>query len=378
MHRAEAALLSSLDPRRLETVHDWDWLIATARDHGVLPRLERMVRNANGATPEPARRELHARARESADRSLRLTGELVRILDAFSAHGVRALAYKGPTLAVLAYGDLGVRPFRDLDIVVDPAEVDAGRALLEQLGYHTGPLDPPPEQRSGFLALNSEYPYFRANGDIVELHWRLLPCYFAMRIPFATLWERRATVDIAGHALPTLSREDLVLALCAHGSHHGWSRIEWIADVACLASAESGVDWDTVHLRARQLGGARMVAVALHLGHDLFDMEVPRAMVPLSNSPTVGWLAAWVRGRLFERAPSTDAPPELRLFHLGVHQRMRDRARYFFHFARRPGPADWALVHLPRALSPLYYLIRPLRLAWKYGRVLARWMLARP
>src|SRR3989442_13911657 len=111
-----------------------------------------MLRKARGATPEPARRDLRPRARESADRNLRLTSELVRILDACSTHGVRALAYKGPTLAVLAYGDLGLRPFRDLDIVVDPADIDAGRALLQRLGYHTGPLDPPAEEREPFLA----------------------------------------------------------------------------------------------------------------------------------------------------------------------------------------------------------------------------------
>jgi len=378
MHRAEAALLCTLDPRGLETVRDWDWLVATARVHGVLPRLERMVRNANGATPDAVRCELRALARESSDRNLRLAGELVRILDAFSAHGVRALAYKGPTLAVLAYGDLGLRPFRDLDIVVDPTDVAAGRVLLERLGYHTGALDPPPEQRSGFVAFNSEYSYFHANGDIVELHWRLLPCYFGMQIPFATLWERRAPVAVSGRALPTLSPEDLVLALCAHGSHHGWTRLEWIADVGRLARAEAGVDWHTVLVRARQLGGARMVGVALHLGHELFDMEVPGPIAPLSNSLAAGRLAAWVQASIFQHSPSPDMPLRLRLFHLRAQEHWRDRARYLLHVVLRPGLADWALVRLPPLLTPLYYLIRPLRLAWKYGRVLARWMLARP
>lgn len=372
-HRAEAAVLCSLDPSALETVRDWDWLIATARVHGVLPRLERMVRSANGATPEPVRRELQTRARENADRNLRLTAELVRILDAFSAHGgVRALAYKGPTLAMLAYGDLALRPFRDLDIVVDPADVATGRLLLEQLGYHPGPLDPPPAQRNGFVARNSEYSYFRANGDIVELHWRPLPSYFGMRIPFATLWERRAAVAVGGRALPTLSPEDLVLALCAHGTHHGWSRLEWIADVARLARAEAAVDWQTVLLRARQLGGTRMVGVALRLGQELFDLEVPRPIVPLSNSRVVGRLAAWVRTSLFQQDPSPAVPLRLRLFHLRAHERLRDRANYLIECTLRPGPADWALVHLPPALSPLYFLIRPLRLAFKYGRALAR------
>ena len=121
-----------------------------------------------------------------------------------------------------------------------------------------------------------------------------------------------------------------------------------------------------------------MVAVALRLGHQLLDMQVPRLFVPLSESPDVDRLAAWVRASLFQQAPSSDVPIRLRLFHLRAHERLRDRAMYLVYSVLRPGPADWALVHLPRALSPLYYLIRPLRLAWKYGRVLARWMLGKP
>src|SRR2546422_6923977 len=59
--------------------------------------------------------------------------------------------------------------------------------------------------------------------------------------PYTTLFR-----SVGGRALPTLSPEDLVLALCAHGTHHGWSRLEWIADVARLARAEAAVDWQTV------------------------------------------------------------------------------------------------------------------------------------
>ena len=366
-HRAEAALLCTLDPRLLATVRDWDWLIATARVHGVLPRLERMVRNANGATPDPLRVELRARARESADRTLRLTGELFRILDAFTANGVRALAYKGPTLAVLAYGDLALRPFRDLDIVVDPTDVATGRALLERLGYHPDPLDPSCKHQSAFLAHGSECAYLREPDDIVELHWRMLPPYFAMQIPFATLWERRAAVSVGGRAVPTLAREDLVLALCAHGTHHRWDRLEWIADIGRLLRPETGVNWRIVVERARRLGGTRMVGLATRLAADLLVTELPPACATLARERAVAPLAAAVRAALFARNPGPEGGLRVRLFQLRAHTRLRDRVRFLLQVVARPNQADWAVVQLPNALAPLYYLIRPLRLAAKYS-----------
>ena len=77
----------------MEDQLDWAWLLDTARPHGILPLLHRYLSaTANGAVPAPVRDALSERADADARRNLRLTGELVRILDAFSAHGVRALA----------------------------------------------------------------------------------------------------------------------------------------------------------------------------------------------------------------------------------------------------------------------------------------------
>jgi hypothetical protein len=360
-----------MDPRALETVRDWEWLLKAARAHGVLPRLARIVRDANGATPDPVRRELHARARESATRSLRLTGDLIRILDACAARGIRALAHKGPALALLAYGDLALRPSRDLDILVDPADVPAGRALLEQLGYRPGPLDPPPAQRRAFLACGSECVYTR-DDDIVELHWRILPPYFAMRLPFAELWERRAALPLGGRTIPTLSREDLALALCAHGAQHRWERLEWIADVARLLRPAT-VDWSVAAQRARRLGGARMVGLALRLAADLLDAALPVACASLAVDPAVGRLAVAVRDDLVRHTPPSRATSLThRAFHVRVHERLRDRVRYVWQVSITPNLLDWALVRLPAPLAPLYYVIRPVRLAVKYARLLFR------
>jgi putative nucleotidyltransferase-like protein len=51
-------------------------------------------------------------------KNLLVTGELVILLRLFVKHGVNVIPFKGPTLAALAYGDLGLREFGDLDLLI--------------------------------------------------------------------------------------------------------------------------------------------------------------------------------------------------------------------------------------------------------------------
>src|SRR5438067_2363962 len=61
---------------------------------------------------------LRARAREIAARNLYATGELHRLLDVLADAGIAAMPWKGPALAAQLYGNLALRPFLDLDVLV--------------------------------------------------------------------------------------------------------------------------------------------------------------------------------------------------------------------------------------------------------------------
>ena len=61
--------------------------------------------------------------------SFGLAKKLLEILALLDREGVRAIPFKGPTLAVKAYGDLTLRPFSDLDIFVPPGAAEAHRPV---------------------------------------------------------------------------------------------------------------------------------------------------------------------------------------------------------------------------------------------------------
>lgn len=108
----------------------WDALLPLARRHGLLPILRHGLAAAGDrGVPGPVLGRLRAEVREIGVRSLAMTAELVRLLDALRAHGVPALTYKGPALAVVAYESVTRRPFADLDLLVPPDRVTAAQAL---------------------------------------------------------------------------------------------------------------------------------------------------------------------------------------------------------------------------------------------------------
>jgi hypothetical protein len=65
-----------------------------------------------------------------------MAAELSRILRTLEAGGVTALAFKGPTLALLAYGNLALRDSADLDFLVPHHQLASAIEIPSADGYY--------------------------------------------------------------------------------------------------------------------------------------------------------------------------------------------------------------------------------------------------
>ena len=72
--------------------------------------------------------------------------------------------------------------------------------------------------------------------------------------------------------------------------------------------------------------------------------------------------------RLFDHETNWPSMLAVSMLHLKMRERLRDRARYCLRFALATTVGDLTSVRMPRAVFFLYYPLRPLRLAGKYGR----------
>jgi hypothetical protein len=296
-------------------------------------------------------------------RGLRLTGELLALLDTFDRHEVEAIPFKGPVLALQLYADVAARYYGDLDFLVRERQFDKALSLLRARGY-----EPVPEFRRSpslrWLRSDGQCRVLR-DGDAVELHCALGPPGFPIPLDFDGLWSRLESLCVGGRIVRAMSGDDLVLYLAAHGAKHMWERRDWISDFAQLVRTSPELDWDRIAAAAGAHGAERMLLLALRLARDMLGVLPPPALAAgVDGDRRVSALARDVRRRLSDASPSfAEQPWPLRVFQLRAIERVRDRARLACSVFFTPGPAEWAMLRLPRPLSWLYYVVRLIRVA---------------
>ncbi len=347
---------------------DWQQVIRLAEHHSVLPLLYQALCGLSAAVPPDILGDLRQRYQHNARRNLAFTSELFRVLSCLEAHHVPAIPYKGPVLAEAVYGDLALRSFSDLDILVRPADVGSAKAALETLGYTlSSPLSEAEER--AYLATGYEYTFDGPAGrNLLEIQWRILPRFYAIHFDCCELFERAASATVSGRTVRTLSSEDLLLTLCVHAAKHAWIRLCWLRDIAGVVQSQP-LDWSLVGERSRDLGIQRILAIGLLLAHRLLGAPVP------------DWLReSWQGNRqidslynqVAQHLPgaeeySAESPAYFRLM-LRLRERWSDRIRFAFRLTFTPGIGEWQVLRLPAPLFPLYRVIRLFRLG---GRLLS-------
>ena len=348
---------------------DWEAVARMAGAHGLVPILEsQLARIGSPAVPREVLEALGDQRRATTRRNLLLTAELLRLLEDFERVGVQVVPFKGPILAMTAYGDLGLREFFDLDLLLRSSDVARAREVLRARGYRPR-FELTPSQERVLLRHHYELPFLRAgDGNVVELQWRIGPRRFALPLDLDHLQRPLIYPTLQGRKVPSLAPEDLVLVLCVHGTKHIWRRLGWVVDVAETLRAYPEIDWPQMLRAARRLGGERMLLLGLALARDLLGAPVPAPVLArLDAEPIVASLADRCRQLMFAPIPQAGSLVEYSVFHLRSLERLRDRVRYVAGLTLATTPGDWQVASLPGWLFLLYYPVRVVRLAVKYG-----------
>ncbi|MDQ7029712.1 MAG: nucleotidyltransferase family protein [Ardenticatenia bacterium] len=352
---------------------DWQALLRLAGHHKVTPLLYKsLARPGAPGVPRDVAAQLESAFHHNLRRTLHLTGELLAVLDDFQSHSIRVLPYKGPALAAFLYGNLALRQFIDLDILVAKRDVLKARDLLARRGYR--PLHAlTPAREAALLRTNIEYVFWHEQKRFsLELHWRVDFDDDLFALGFEGLWQRRDTLALAGRAVPHPRREDLLLILCLHTYKHmaGIPRLAWFCDLAQFLHENRDMDWDHILARAATPAGRRGLLPLLWLAHDLFAAPLPEAVwAAIGREPELGGLRDRLEARLAASAP--DRRPtvwNMMAYRWRLRRRMADQKRSFTALVV-PNATDWAWLPLPDGLYFLYYLLRPVRLAVKYARM---------
>jgi hypothetical protein len=348
---------------------DWDFVLSEATENSVGPLLEMNLRAAvPDATPAAAMERLKITCRANTVRCLFLAAELHKILELFRTAGIVAIPYKGPVLAEQAYGNLILRDFDDLDIILPQRDLMKAHEVMLGLGYRARfPWILSKDSKTALVP--GEYNYRdEKRRAVVELHTELTLRHFPVAPDIDRFAQRMVKVTVAGQEVPTLAPEDLLSALCVHGSKDFWERISWIADVAELIQRHTGFDWDWAFRTAESLRAERMLHVGLALANDLLQAPVQEEIRKrVRDDAEALALAREVGERTLSRNLSGVSAGKRMRFRRRMVRGMLAGWRYSLRLAVIPAEEDWEMIQLPRLLAPFYLALRPLRLLAKYG-----------
>ena len=277
------------------------------------------------------------------------------------ARGLEVLPYKGPVLAEALYGNVAMRQFSDLDLLIRSGDLPAIKAALAELGYEPGLRLEKAAERD-YLKSGYEYTFDGARGrNLLELKWQILPRFYSIGFDVNEFFQGASAVTIEGQRLRTLCDQDLMLVLCVHAAKHAWKQISWLCDIVQLARSRT-LDWAALRAKAESLGIMRIVAVTFLLANKLLGAALP-AELEVEKDEDAETLAQRIVQLIV--AEGEFDPESMAYFRLmmELRERTRDRISFWWRLLSTPGAGEWSAVRLPGPLFPLYRVVRVFRLA---------------
>lgn len=342
---------------------DWDRFLTLAWRHSLMPLVcNHLLNSFADLVPAANLQKVRDDFQHNTARNLLLMTELCRVLEEFEELGIAAIPYKGPALALQVYGDLKLRSFVDLDLLVRRGDATRAGTVLTTRGYRPH-LDLSPAQESLLSRSECDRVYLREGRNIVlELHWAVAPPYFSVGVATETVLADCVPAEICGRKVGVPTPEMLLLILCVNGTKDLWTALEPVCSVNELVRRYPELNWDRVITRGRRAGSLRMLHIGLLLAQQIFELPLPeKILTSIDADRPIKDLVSEALRRLSENEMPVPGLVEKTRFRLGSKERRRDQLRYCALRLFTPTYKDCS-PDLPASLSFLYYALRPLRL----------------
>jgi hypothetical protein len=254
-------------------VENWDRFLGIVRRNRIAPLVHHALEWARCDLPAEVRRALAQKSLHVARQALAMARETLRLHRTFESAQLPVMIVKGAPLALLAYGELGLKDSWDIDVLTSRDAVPAATKLLADFGYESALVGLSKDQLAGHLRHSKEAEFHHPETRItVELHWSMVELDTLLQ--GVDIDAPTQDVAMAGGALRTLAGDQLYAYLCVHGGLHCWSRLKWLADLRALLGDSPPGEIERLHRRAAEFGAERSSSVALLLCNVFLDLPL--------------------------------------------------------------------------------------------------------
>ncbi|MCB0117265.1 MAG: nucleotidyltransferase family protein [Caldilineaceae bacterium] len=311
---------------------NWHHTLSLAASHGITPLLYQAVQGVP-TVPNEVQDRLHRVYMGIAQKNMWLTAELLALIDRFAAQGIILVPYKGPILAQMAYDNLSLREFKDLDVLVRENDVHKAQTLLVDQDFYPWKAPAPEDAETAFRKRPVQRFIHRQRPIAVDLHWgATYKRSFDFPFKDEQFWRRLQTFSMSGRNIQVVPPEEMLQFLCLHGSRHQGERLIWIRDVAQFVHAHPHMAWDRCLTLATQAGNQRMLLIGLQLAHDLMGIDLPASVhAAIQSNPLVASLVRPIWDRWLFRPAATGIVHKLSVhrYLIQIHGRWQDRVPVF-------------------------------------------------
>jgi hypothetical protein len=223
-----------------------------------------------------------------------------KVIELLSKQGIPCIIVKGPVLASL-YPSKKLRPYGDIDLIMDPGNVECAKSCLSEQGYKQ--LDP--KWTNDIIEKHSELQMGKPETSVTfDIHWHLAGSSSLKKgicFNFGELQKHLIPYEIGGTKTCTFSPEANFVYLASHHVlHHCFEGLIWLLDMLLLLENHPDLDWAKVAWHARTMNLDRPVYYYMWAIQKLRLWEMPenvlRELQPRS-----------LRFRLASRSFSPDA-----------------------------------------------------------------------
>ena len=247
--------------------------MALAYSHGIFPLIYKTLKNYDQKIPFEILNSMKYKYMNIVKQNMLMTNELINVTKLLKENGIESIAFKGPVLSHLAYGDVVSRQYVDLDILVDKSLLIKTQDILESNNYFQKyKLEEYQKEKLKDVVHDISFTNKKNNVDI-ELHWTLSSGEFFIDLEKLNYLEDIKKYYINNSEVNIFLNEKLFIYLCVHGYKHLWERIEWLVDIYYLLE-KNNLNIEKIIKMSREIDSDRIVLSTLVICQKLFGFTV--------------------------------------------------------------------------------------------------------
>jgi hypothetical protein len=350
-----------------------------SRLHRIRPVVFRILLQAN--CPENFKARLKTELHSITLNNFSIAKETERIIQSLAQLGVSALPYKGVAYSKQFYGDISMRESSDIDLVLEPDQLEKTFSFFEKDGYSMFlGEDVRRNSLKAFMEQNKDLCFDKKTkegpGFHVELHWEVThPRYLAPKHlnQFDRTNTRLEKIIAEDHYF--LNPAEHIRAICLHHMvHDGIEYIKTLIDLAQgIKEHDSIGDRLLLQKKIQEMNAHYEMGAILLSIENLFGIpsnysieyttasqKASEHILDYNLSSTVG---KYQRHRIFSLINHYRRTVKNRIIFIRNQREKNIFIKQYWANVLSPQQAELEWVKLPRFLYFLYFIIRPVRIA---------------